>query len=1010
MYHDAELLELRIDRFVRERLHPAREFASAPVTLTAWDVPDEPVPFADVPLDQFRPFEVGSPWGKAWGTTWFHITGTVPGEWDAAAEDVELTIDIGFSPAQPGFQAEGLVWSPEGRIIKALEPLNDYVRLQAKPGESFDLYVEAASNPDMGAQFVDFKPSGLGRKSTAPEGSLYSLRRIAVVHRDREVWELVADIWTLRGLVDELPTESPRRAAILTALETVVDVVNPFDVHATASDGRAALAAVLASPAAGTAHTVYAVGHAHIDSAWLWPVRETIRKCARTFSNVLDLMDQDPDVAFACSSAQQFAWIRDYYPELFERIKVRVAEGRFVPVGGMWVESDTNMPGSEALARQFVEGKKFFIGEFGINPREVWLPDSFGYSGALPQIARAAGATYFLTQKISWNEVNHFPHHTFQWEGIDGTRIFTHFPPIDTYNSIISGRELAHAERNFRDKRHANTSLAPFGFGDGGGGPTREMVAAAHRTASLEGSPKVVLGTPTSFFETAEAEITAPAVWAGELYLEFHRGTYTSQARTKRGNRRSEHLLHEAELWATAAAVRTGAEYPYTELESAWQLVLLQQFHDILPGSSIGWVHDQAVENYDALAVTLGGLIDTSIGALTADAGAGATVVLNSAPLAFDGVPAYGAAVVTARDGVTLTRDEDGYTIDNGVLRVALDTDGLITSLIERATGRESVPPGQKSGLLQLFRDTPTQWDAWDVDVEYRRSGIDLIAADSISIVADEPNRAALRTVRTVGASTITQTISVRAGSNAVDYETHIDWHERQRMLKFAIPVDVHTNSAASEIQFGHIVRPTHTNTSWDSARFETPAHRWVHVSDATFGVGVANDSTYGHDITRHERAGGSTFSLVRQTLLKAPVFPDPEADQGEHTLRSAIVVGGIDEAIRHGYRLNLPLREVQSGGIERLTPLVTSDNDAAVIETVKLAEDRSGDVIVRLYEARGSRATAALRFAFPHGEVTETDLLEEKVDANAIVASDENEVRVALRPFQLVTLRVSRT
>ncbi|WP_372983758.1 alpha-mannosidase [Microbacterium sp.] len=1008
MYQDAELLKKRIDRFVRERLQPASEIASSPSTLTAWEVPDEPVPFSAVPLDQFEPFRNGTPWGKTWGTTWFRVTGVVPAEWDANVEDVELKIDLGFLPAQTGFQAEGLVWSPDGTILKALEPRNDYVRILAKPGESFDVFVEAASNPDMGAQFVDFTPTDLGRKSTAPAGSAYVFRRADVVHQDREVQGLVADIWTLRGLIDELPASSPRRAAVVTALDSMLDVVDPFDVHGTAVAGRRELAEVLASPATATAHTVYAVGHAHIDSAWLWPVRETIRKCARTFSNVLDLMEQDPDFSFACSSAQQLQWIRDFYPELFTRIKVRVAEGRFVPVGGMWVESDTNMPSGEALARQFVEGKKFFIDEFGVEPREVWLPDSFGYSGALPQIAKAAGADYFLTQKISWNEVNQFPHHTFQWEGIDGTRIFTHFPSIDTYNSVLSAAELAHAERNFRNKRHANTSLAPFGFGDGGGGPTREMIGAAHRTASLEGSPRVVLGTPTEFFEEAEREFAAPPVWAGELYLEFHRGTYTSQARTKRGNRRSEHLLHEAELWAATAAVRSGYDYPYDDLQTAWQLVLLQQFHDILPGSSIGWVHDQAVENYDALEIEVRGLIDAALASLGGGRGTD-RVLLNSAPVDIEGVPSFGAASASAPGEVVLTEIADGYEIDNGTLRTVLDRNGLITSLIDIASGRETVPPGHRAGLLQVFRDTPAQWDAWDVDLEYRRSGTDLVEVDSLTVTGSG-DRVTIHTSRSFGASTVRQSITIRAHSNAIDFETHVDWRERQRMLKFAVPVDVHTSSAASEIQFGHIVRPTHTNTSWDTARFETPAHRWVHVSDSDFGVGLANDSTYGHDITRHERDGGGTFSLVRQTLLKAPLFPDPEADQGEHTMRSSVVVGGIPEAIRHGYRLNLPLRQLEGVDEVAFSPLVTSDSDAILIETVKLAEDRSGDVVVRLYESLGGRASGRIRFAFPHDDIVETDLLEREISGETVVEGEGEGVSVRMRPFQLVTLRARRS
>ncbi|MFF1635383.1 alpha-mannosidase [Leifsonia sp. NPDC058248] len=1004
MYQQNQLVELRVDRFVRERLAPAVERASVPVTIEAWEVPDEPVPFAQAVAATYAPFAVGRPWGRPWGTVWFRLTGTVPAEWAADPDDVELVVDLGFTAGQVGFQAEGLVYALDGSILKAIEPYNGYVRLRAAPGDSFEVFVEAASNPDVGSEFVDFVPTKLGRKSTAPQTPIYTLRRMDVVHRDREVWELIQDIWTAHGLATQLPATSPRRASLFAALDAVVDAVDPFDVHGTASAGRSVLAPALASPAAATAHRVFAVGHAHIDSAWLWPVRETIRKCARTFSNVLDLMDQDPDFVFACSSAQQFAWMKQFYPKLFERIRARVAEGRFVPVGGMWVESDTNMPGSEALARQFVEGKRFFLEEFGFEPKEVWLPDSFGYTGALPQIARAAGADYFLTQKISWNESNRFPHHSFDWEGIDGTRIFTHFPPVDTYNSQLSGAELAHAEQNFQDKDRANTSLVPFGYGDGGGGPTREMVAAARRTADLEGSPIVRVATPAEFFAAASAEFDPAPVWAGELYLEFHRGTYTSQARTKQGNRRSEHLLHEAELWATTAAVRTGAEYPVAALREAWQTVLLQQFHDILPGSSIGWVHDQAVENYAAVAASLEGLIAQAVAALGGGAADG--VVFNASPYAVDGVAAFGAAAPVVGTDARLERDGDAHVLSNAVLSIRIDASGLITSIVERATEREVLPPGTRANVLQLFRDTPTQWDAWDVDVEYRRSAVDLTELDSLEVVADTPERVGLRIVRSFGSSVVTQTVSLAAGSRALDIETHVDWHERQRMLKLAVPVDVHTASARSEIQFGHIDRPTHTNTSWDTARFETPAHRWVHVADATFGVGVANDATYGHDITRHAREGGGTYSLVRQTLLRAPMFPDPEADQGEHTLHSAIVVGGVESAIEEGYRLNLPVRPVSSAPVE---PLVASSRPAVVIETVKLAEDGSGDVVVRLYESHGSRATATISTTFPHTGVTETDLLERETAADAVSASDASGATVSLRPFQLVTLRFAR-
>ncbi|WP_345762884.1 alpha-mannosidase [Diaminobutyricibacter sp. McL0608] len=1012
MHDHSELVRQRIDRLVRERLVPAVERARASVAVEAWEVPDEPVPFAQAVTNDFAPFAIGQAWGRPWGTVWFRVSGTVP-DWRADADDVELVVDLGFTGAQAGFQAEALVYASDGSILKAIEPLNGYVRLDAAPGEEFEVFIEAAANPDIGSGFVEFRPTVLGRRSTAPTEPLYALRRIDVVHRDREVWGLVQDIWTLEGLALQLAPTSPRRAHVFAALEAMADAVDPSDVAGTAAQGRAALRPALDAPAAASAHRIFAVGHAHIDSAWLWPVRETIRKVARTFSNVLDLMDQDPEFVFAASSAQQYAWMKRFYPELFERIRVRVAEGRFVPVGGMWVESDTNLVGGEALVRQFVEGTRFFRDEFGVHPREVWLPDTFGFTAAVPQIARAAGTEFFLSQKISWNETNRFPHHTFLWEGIDGSRIFAHFPPVDTYNAMLSGADLARAEQNFADKGRANTSLVPFGFGDGGGGPTREMVAAARRTRSLDGSPTVRMAAPAEFFDAARAEFPEPAVWTGELYLELHRGTYTSQARTKRGNRRSEALLHETELWCATAAVRLGHTYPYDELREAWQTVLLQQFHDILPGSSIGWVHDQAVENYRIVGEKLEGLTGDALAALAAgdaDADVDAEILFNAAPVDVDGVPANAAGPRAAGGAVRIERAAAGILLQNDHLAIRIDAEGLIDSLLDRATGREVLPPGERANLLQVFRDTPRQWDAWDIDPEYRRLGESVTTVDAVE-VEESDERVAVSVTRSFGASTVVQTVALAARSNAVELTTAVDWHERQRMLKLAFPIDVHTASAASEIQFGHIVRPTHTNTSWDAARFETSAHRWVHVADARFGVAVANDSTYGHDISRHERPGGGTYSLLRQTLLRAPLFPDPEADQGMHTLRSSIVVGHIGDAIAEGYRLNLPPRAVagSASASAALLPLVSSDDPAVVVETVKLAEDRSGDVVVRLYESRGARASAGLRVHFGFSVVVETDLHELPIPAVAVTASTPDRVELALRPFQLLTLRFER-
>ncbi|WP_426186142.1 alpha-mannosidase [Microbacterium sp. TWP3-1-2b2] len=990
-------IKTRLDRFVRERLLSAVEHASADVTVEAWDVPGEPVPFSEAVRQRFEPFAVGRSWGRPWGTTWFRVTGTVPADWSVGTDGIELVIDPGFIHDWAGFQVEALVYDREGRILKGIEPRNDYVRLGLAPGESFEVFVEAAANPDVIGEMT-FAPTALGRRETAPREHLYTLRRVALVHRDPEVWELMQDIWTLEGLAEQLPDPSPRRAAVWGALDAVVDAVDPADVHGTASDGRAALAAVLSSPAAASAHRIFAVGHAHIDSAWLWPVRETVRKCARTFSNVLDLMDQHPDFIFACSSAQQYAWVKEFYPELYERIKVRVAEGRFVPVGGMWVESDTNLPGAEALARQFVEGKRFFLEEFGIDTTEVWLPDSFGYTAALPQIAAAAGAGYFLTQKLSWNEVNAFPHHSFEWEGIDGTRIFTHFPPVDTYNSMLSGAELAHTERNLAGKGRANTSLVPFGYGDGGGGPTREMMAAVERTRSLEGSPTVRVTTPAVFFEEASAELQSRPVWVGELYLESHRGTYSAQARTKRGNRRSESLLHEAELWATTASVRLGAPYPTEVLRKAWRTVLLQQFHDILPGSSIGWVYDQAEVEYAQIKEALEGVIGEALSALAE--GAQEPLFANSAPVTIDGVPPFAIGTRDVGGDVHVSEADGSITLSNGLVSVVVDADGLLVSLVDAASRREAIAPGARGGLLQVFRDTPRKFDAWDVDIEYRRSVVDLVTADSLEIEHGDES-ATVRVTRSFGASTVEQCITVTAGIAAVDLETNVDWHEQQKMLKLGVPVDVHTTTARSEIQFGHIERPIHTNTSWDVARFETAAQRWVHVGDAEFGFGVANDAIYGHDVTRHERTGGGTFALVRQTLVRAPLFPDPVADQGHHSFRTSFVPGGVSAAIEAGYRLNLPLREAAAA----VAPLVVA-GDGALIETVKSAEDGSGDVIVRLYEPLGVRARVDLTVGFAVRAIEQTDLIERPAEGHAIVRTEEGTVELQLSPFEIVTLR----
>ncbi|MEV1294682.1 glycoside hydrolase family 38 C-terminal domain-containing protein [Pseudonocardia sp. NPDC049635] len=999
----------RLRRLRLEHLGRARYRETAPLDVTAWEAPGEPVAFDEAVGRTYLPFPVGaghrSAWGRPWGTVWFHATGTVPQHWaDVPGTRAEVVVDLGFTSDQPGFQAEATAWSPDGTIIKGIEPFNAYVPVR---GDSVDIYLEAAANPRIAEQGW-FVPTPLGDPETAGSDPLYTLRRADVGLLDETVWELEQDLWVLEGWLDRLGEDSARHATIVSAVEDALDVIEPRDLAGTAAAARERLAPALAAPAHASAHRVVATGHAHIDSAWLWPVRETVRKCARTFSNVLSLAEQDPSLRFSCSSAQQYAWIRDTYPELWDRLRAAVAAGTFVPVGGMWVESDTNMPGGEALARQLVEGKRFFLDELGVEPEEVWLPDSFGYTAALPQLVRAAGSRWFLTQKISWNDTNRMPHHTFLWEGVDGTRVFTHFPPVDTYNSELSAEELDRAQRQYREKGRAGSSLVPFGHGDGGGGPTREMLAAAHRQADLEGAPRVRVGTSAEFFTAAEAEYSDPPVWSGELYLEYHRGTYTSQARTKQGNRRTEHLLREAELWAATASVRTGAPYPAQDLRRLWQLVLLQQFHDILPGSSIAWVHRDAERNHAAVAVELETII---AGALDRLSGDGDTVLAaNAGPFRRDGSPALGigTAVPPTEPATTVCRTERGWRIGNGLLDATVGSDGRLHGLRDLVAGREVLAPGATAGL-QLFSDIPNEWDAWDVDRHYRRVEIDLPPATSVEEIPG-----GIRAYLEFSASTVRTDYVLAPGSGRLDVTVHADWQERQKLLKLAFPLDVHAEQATSEIQFGHLHRPLHANTSWDAARFETCAHRFVHVGEPGYGVAVANDATYGHDVTRstRERSRGTaagTTTLLRLSLLRAPQFPDPEADSGTHVLRCSVTPGAtVPDAVREGYRINLPVREVIGAG--PVEPLVSVEDgpgaDGVVVEAVKLADDGSGDVVVRLYEAHGGRADAVLRTGFPCSGAVETDLLERPLDTPEALSEG---LRLQLRPFGISTLRLRR-
>jgi alpha-mannosidase len=781
----------------------------------------------------------------------------------------------------------------------------------------------------------------------------------------------------------------------------------------------------------------------------MWPLREAIRKCARTFSTALDYMRDYPEYVFGCSQAQHYAWMKHHYPQIYEGMKEAVARGQWEPIGSMWVEADCNLASGESLVRQILKGKQFFRREFGYETRDAWIPDVFGYSAALPQIFRKCGIDFFVTQKISWNQFNQFPHHSFYWEGIDGTRIFTHFPPADTYNAEVDARSLVRNVNNFREHGLSDRSLYIYGYGDGGGGPTVEMIERIRRLENFDGLPCVTPQKVSEFLPLAKVGMSDIPVWVGELYLELHRGTYTTQARTKRNNRQCELLLRETEFFdAVSALLHPGrretaatpsqAVYDVTgrdeagsgshavALDRSWKLLLLNQFHDIIPGSSIGWVYEDAERDYATLRTLCASVLDPSLDAIDGLIDRGGmrqpvrianslgwerseVVDLPDGSQRFVTVPACGYVVIDAAvqpedqpPPVIATRNADSIILDNGLLRAVIDSAGLLSSLRNLRADREVLAAGARGNLFQLHPDTPNAWDAWDIDVFYREQQFDLVEGACCEIEESTPLRAVAVVSRKFRNSTILQRIVLRAGSSRIDFVTEVDWRERHSLLKVAFPIAVRSARATYEIQYGHVERPTHYNTSWDMARFEVCAHKWAALSETGYGVALLNDCKYGYDIH------GQTMRL---SLLRSPTSPDREADQGRHHFTYSLYPHQGDvcsaKVIEEAYQLNVPLRvaALDQGGGGGLAPKASwfsVNRPGIIIEAVKCAEDGDG-IIVRLYESHGSRGSCVLSTSLSFTRLSATNLIE---NGDEPLAFSEGRAELCFSPFEIVTLR----
>lgn len=964
--------------------------------------PTDRISYQEAQSLDYRPTQLGEQFGPNWATFWFRVGAEIPADWNGKRVDLEW---ISHSEAMlwiDGKTVQGLNYEP---AINDRSARSDAILTRdATGGQTLEFSIEMACN----------RLAGLTPSHNLQTISHFVLDQCRIARFDQEAWDLYFDFATLQMLEATLSkngAEPSWSGHLLYELNRFANLYNEDD-RQTWQDGRAILRDLLGHQSGSQSLNVTAIGHGHIDTAWLWPLAETWRKCERTFSSQTALMDDYPDFTFACSQAAQYEVIREKNPDLYARIKAKIETGQWLVVGGSWIEPDCNIPSGEALCRQFLFGQRFFEREFGIRCREFWNPDVFGYNGQLPQILKLSGITRFLTQKLSWNRFNKPRHHTFTWQGIDGSEVFTHFPPTDTYNAFspYDGKTetdwLLQNARDYRDHDRSSQALMLYGHGDGGGGPTRRMIEILERTKDLQGLPRTQMRGSNEFFDDLERDCTDRPTMVGELYFEYHRGTYTTQAAVKKGNRKAEWLLHDIEFLAVCAARLKGFAYPQAELERLWKLVLLNQFHDILPGSSIALVYQDAARDYAEIQKSGQNLRAEAVQALVGETGeptplntigfARCEVVDGPNGLVWIEAPPFGAGKIGAATGeVSVEKIGENFVLENEFLRAQFNRGGDLTSLIEKSSERESL--SAPANRFELYDDRPTDYDAWDIDPFHLETRRDCDAAHKAEIGQNNALRAEIRFERKIGkASSIQQTVRLDAGARRLEFHTSIEWREDRAMLKVAFPCNVRALNATYEMQFGHVERPTHYTTLYDLAKYEVPGHKWADLSEHGFGVALLTESKYGF----------STFGdTMRLSLLRAPADPDPNADRGFHEFVYALMPhqNGWREAgvVAEAHRFNVPF--VWAKGAADFGSLFDCNDANLVLDTVKKAED-SDAIILRFYEAHGARGVAKVRCELPFQTACLCNILEE--DGEPIEVKNDT-LEVAYTPFQIVTLKL---
>lgn len=904
---------------------------------------------------------------------------------------------------------------------------------------------------------VDFRLWSGMEGGGMPKNQEFKFRRADLAWFDDKVDKYYYDARAVIETVDVLKDEQPEKHKLLQSLNqslNMIEWLNPgsLEFYETVYEAEKYLAEQMNSIEKHHDVTFHCVGHTHIDVAWLWQLKHTREKSARSFSTVLRLMEQYPEYLFLQSQPQLYEYIKNDYPDIYKQMKERIKEGRWETEGGMWLEADCNIPSGESLVRQLLLGSNFLRDEFGKETEYLWLPDVFGYSWALPQILKKSGIETFMTTKISWSQYNRMPHDTFKWRGIDGSEVLTHFITTTepwpestyyTYNGYITPQVVQESWEAYKDKDINQDLILSYGYGDGGGGVNRDMLEMRKRIDEMPGLPYAKPARADDYFRQLHDTIDHTEgyvhTWDGELYLEFHRGTYTSQAEIKRMNRRLELLYRETEWLNVLQALKQQSmdSYPAKDLTEGWKIILRNQFHDIIPGSSINEVYkDAQIEHAEAEQYATKAWDEASSSIVNADSAEGWTV-FNSAPwkrndsffieVDEDGTwhDSDGNALVSQRtDGGHVVQAHDvpsmGYApiyfkkdaetakaqipfesynsgINTPFYEIEWNEVGQLTKLYDKTHKREVLADDSRGNVLQTFEDKPMMFDAWDIDIFYQEKMKEVTNLASVQFMEQGSLQTVIRFKWEFGSSTITQDMIVYAESRRIDFKTHVDWQERQRLLKVAFPVDVRSTEATYDIQYGNVKRPTHWNTSWDYARFETVGHQWADLSEGGYGVSLLNDSKYGYDIKDH---------VMRLSLLKSPIHPDPYGDLGEHNFTYSLLphenswVEG--NTVREAWQLNNPLTYKHGEVTPKGQSLLNCSADNLMIDAVKKAEYEDA-VVIRLHEFEGKRVNARLFGDWSIASWQECDLMERPISDEV----NNGEIDFYIKPYEIKTFLV---